>query len=307
MLRCWEAEIPEWRVGADIKWVILPRWGSVVVSEADNYRIETFSVRGVITLPAARNPTRQSVFLFNMAQMPRTTISSVANTLARSAGLTPVDIGGVFSRLKISFDDRERHNATELYLDGEDRTLDNICAHGGYLYYGFEELPMAFSQRFVYVDAAVLLTRDPRDIAVARYQTAEEAARARDKTLDVSVDDYVMSDEALSRVRHACDSYLTPIRHGLHLVQFEPSLRPNHRLDIAAMTEKLVKKLPKYLQNPQRKERRQGILDDVMRKRPTAATVSSHYGHGLHQMLQPETQEALSKALEMQLLYLGYE
>lgn len=276
-------------------------------SKEDHFRIETFSARGIITLPAARSPTRQSVFLFNMPQMPRATVSSVAHTMARSAGLTPVDIGGIFSRLKISFDDRERHNGTELYLSGDDRTLDDICAHGGYLYFGFDELPMGFSQRFIYVDAAALLTRDPRDVIVAQYQADQSKAKSHDHPAALPLDEYVLNDRVVSRIRHVCDSYLAPIRNGLRLVQFEPCLRPNRNLDIVEMAEKLAKKLPQYLHNPQRKERRKDILEETIRRRPSVTTITEHYAHGLYESLQPETQTKLNEILEMQLLYLGYE
>jgi len=184
-----------------------------------------------LALPDASDPSLQNIYFFNLYRSGSSVMEAVALALAAETGRAPVNIMQSLYDMGVEYDVADQRGNSRVYLS-EPSDLDQFARFGGYLIYGFREIPQGYAEAFEHRGAAILMVRDPRDIAISHYHaikkhsqdnlvTSKHIQGALKKAEEQSLEDYILSPDMLRFIRRICVNYAPLIRGGLKPVHYE--------------------------------------------------------------------------------------
>lgn len=210
-----------------------------------------------VKLPETTNINAQNLFMFNMYRSGSSVIESVSETLAKASNRTGLNLTRIcFSNGVELFDSRDfRKNSIFLQHDGAQ--LVKLCDFGGYVLFGFREVPFGFAEHFSHIGASLLVVRDPRDIGISHYYSVQNHAtknavekshilELRDITARMSLEEYILSDDTIAFIRRTVLCYKSMISRGLTVWKYE-DFCPSGRLDIRLFSEALLGYFKSYI------------------------------------------------------------
>lgn len=187
--------------------------------------------------PQASNPTLQSVYLFNMYRAGSSVTEAVAESLAWGGSHTPWNIVRELDNIGVNLIDPQDYSRNASYIAADRVSIDEFTRQGGYLYYGFREIPREFAERFIYTAASVIVARDPRDIGISQYSavkkhvisgaSGEDIKRLREQTGSVELEEFLLSPSTLSFLRRITQCYEPLIKRGCKLLRYEEFMTPD--------------------------------------------------------------------------------
>ncbi|WP_106207892.1 hypothetical protein [Aliiruegeria haliotis] len=279
-----------------------------------DYSHMEFEVKTRLLLPRSRIHV-QSLYIFNMYRAGSSLMEAIVESIAAVTPFTAYNIVRALDDAGVSLIDPVDYSRNTLFLDDAFHALDRIADLGGYIYYGFREVPHGYATRFDHVAAAVLLVRDPRDVLISQYSAVAkhvvsgaagaDIMKLREKTENMQREEFITSDESIAFARRIVNCYRPMIEKGMAVLRyedfFEGSEFQRHRL-----VETVVDCLADYFPEPPDVEKIAANLEiriensKALRGHGTAGT------HGMHRSLSRDCQEALVQHLRPELELLNY-
>lgn len=274
-----------------------------------------FEARVRILGPQAHKPNLQSVYVFNMYRAGSSVTEAVAEALAWGSSHTPWNIVRELDRVGVHLIDPQDYSRSASFIASDRTCLDEMTNQGGYLFYGFREIPQSFAERFTYIAASVIVSRDPRDIGISQYAaikrhaisgaSGENIKKLREQTSAVELDEFLLSDGTLAFLRRITRCYEPLLKRGCTLLRYEEFMTFDG-FDLAAYTAAVSEAIGRYLSTDRRMP---DILRNLDQRIANSKGLQGHASGGqikLWQGLSPATIKALTKALEPELRFLGY-
>jgi len=281
------------------------------------FRTEEILAKGRILVPASDSPTRQSFHMFGMYRSGSSVLEIVSQALAKAAGLTPFNVAQAIDQAGLSIIDPRDYSRSQIYIDAVGSSLDNLCAHGGYIYYGFREIPIEYGKRFVFLQASTLLVRDPRDILISQFRsvnhhTTDGASGENIKILrkvvsQKSLEEFVLSRQSIQFAKRICDCYERMISRGVKVLNFEEFFGSPKKPGIHGICNRLIDSFPSYLPISVSRDQIRAHIDSLISNSKSLKGHSTGGRIGLYRELSEVTQKKLTVRLEKQLFMLGYQ
>ncbi|MEO8241409.1 MAG: hypothetical protein ABI832_03805 [bacterium] len=192
----------------------------------------TFDTTVRIPFPQPKNLRLQSLYFFNMYRAGSSVLEAAAEAFALVTNRTLNNVTMRIYDAKIEFIDPKDYNKSSVFLADEGAPLLKICEIGGYLNYGFREVPIGFARGFSHIGASMLIVRDPRDIGISHYSAVmkhddknsvygDHVRSARDLVGRKSLEEYLLSDELISFLNRISQCYGPMIARGMPVIQYE--------------------------------------------------------------------------------------
>ena len=276
----------------------------------------TFDARLRIPFPEPTRIDQQSLYVFNLYRAGSSVVEAAAEALAIGLQRTANNVTRALYDAGTEMFDVHAYGKPSLFLADEGASLLRLCDIGGYLNYGFREVPNGFAADFAHIGASVLIVRDPRDIGISHYAAVakhddtngvygDHIRNARALAASTELGGYLLSDELLTFLRRIALCYRPLIEKGTVVVHYE-DLFVDGRFDIAALCDTLYMQFETYNDTS-------FTLDAfVANTRDRIANSKVLRGHategriGLHLDLDDDLHGAYSAALQDALDLLGY-
>jgi hypothetical protein len=189
-----------------------------------------FETRVRLLGPSPQDHTLQSVYLFNMYRAGSSVTEAVAESLAWGGEHVAWNIVRDLDAMGIGMVDPKDFSRSSAFISSKGLSFDEITRCGGYLYYGFREIPKEFALRFVYTAASVIVARDPRDIAISQFAavkkhvvsgaSGQDILRLRELTAEQQLEEFLVSDSTLSFLRRITDCYEPLLKRNCRLLRY---------------------------------------------------------------------------------------
>ncbi len=187
-----------------------------------------------LSLPKASNYNLQNLYIFNMYRSASSLTEAIAQALASVSGRVGYPLMNTLADLGVSIVDPQTFARNTMFIakDGED--LVKLCNFGGYVMFGFREVPIGFARRFTHVGAAVIAVRDPRDIGISQYYAVknhialdnpvgDHIRDLRNTTESEGLDEFLLSDETINFLTRISMAYAPLVRKGVQVIRYEES------------------------------------------------------------------------------------
>lgn len=275
----------------------------------------TFDVKARLQMPVAEAPDLQSIYVFNMYRAGSSMTEAVAIALAESSDYTPYNAVQALNAVGIGLIDHQDYNRPSVFIDDAAPTLDQLGTFGGYLYFGFREIPHGYGERFRFPDASVIVVRDIRDIGISQYAavakhavagaSGEDILRLREMTASQDLEQFLLSEGTIAFLRRISSCYRPLIHHGSTVLRYEEFMTPGG-FDTGRFLDAVAEALAPYLQLRVSREQTMEILQARM---ANSKALKGHATGGrinLHLDLPKPVHTALTNALAPELDLLGY-
>lgn len=267
-------------------------------------------------MPEARLPERQSVFAFGMYRSGSSVLEAISLALAKHSGLTPINLMGNINAAGVAIVDSQDYSRNDNFIEANADSLVSACRMGGYLHYGFREVPHEFSKKHTYIGASFLLARDPREILISQYSAVRKHAtegasgihilKLREIIEKQNIEDFVTSPDSINFAKRIVESYRPMIAKGMRVYRYEGYFNVDGKFDIVALARSIARDFDKYLSIPDSKD---ALAEEVrhitMQSQGLARQVTSGK-KSLLDKLPVESRNYLNEALGEQLHLLGY-
>lgn len=286
----------------------------VTLTRAPVRHIE-FDAKVRIMGPLATHPNLQSVYVFNMYRAGSSVTEAVAEALAFGGNHVPWNIVRDLDGSGVGLIDHQDYSRSSVFINSSHLSLDAITQEGGYLFYGFREIPREFADRFIFTGASVLVARDLRDIGISQYAAVRkhvvagasggDIERLRLETAKVNLDAFLLSANTLNFLRRIARCYEPLLRRGCKLLRYEEFVT-GQDFDLRGFTQAISDALSPYLST---ERKMQDILANLKLRVENSPELKGHATGGkvrLYQDLPDDTLQALNAALEPELRLLGY-
>jgi hypothetical protein len=275
----------------------------------------TFDVKARIQIPIAEHPDIQSLYIFNMYRAGSSVTEAVAQSLAFGSRHTEFNPVQKLDAAGVGLIDHMDYGRHSVYIDANTLSLDMLGSLGGYLYYGFREIPRAYAERFIYTAASVIIARDPRDIAISQYSAVRkhvisgasgiDILRLREVTSETDIDEFLLSEGTIAFIKRITNCYAPLLKRGCVLLRYEEFMKLEY-YDIEMFLTSVTTALGSYiqLQMPLAK-----VFHNLQQRIQNSKALKGHATGGminLYRSLSPETLIKLNKALEPELKLFGY-
>jgi hypothetical protein len=276
----------------------------------------TFDTRLRLPFPQPRNLALQSLYVFNLYRAGSSVVEAAAESLALISGRTANNLTRTFYSSGTELIDSQIYGRPLSYLADEGASLLRICEVGGWLNYGFREVPPGFAAGFSHVGAAVLIVRDPRDIGISHYHAlarhddtnqvyGEHVRQARAAAADKDLAEYLLSDELIGFLVRICESYRPIIARGVSVVQYE-QLFLDGQFDVGLLCNALFDVFAAFRDARWRDD---AFLANTRARIANSKSLQGHATAGtvaMYMDLPPQLRAAYSARLKSQLDLFGY-
>lgn len=192
----------------------------------------TFDTQLRLNIPDPQDPGLQSLYIFNQYRAGSSVVEAAAAALAWVTGRTPNNLSSRLYDLGVSYFDPQDYCRSSVHLARDGAGLLQLCDLGGYLHYGFREVPTGFAAGFTQIAAAVLIVRDPRDIGMSHYKAVHQhsmanpleaghIAKLREQTASMPLEDYLLRSDTLAFLNRMALCYAPMIRAGMTVIRYE--------------------------------------------------------------------------------------
>lgn len=184
-----------------------------------------------LVLPEAQNSHLQNLYVFNMYRSASSMTVGMASSLARLSGRVGYPLMNVLAQLGVSIVDPGTTDKPSMFVtDGA--AMRKLSDFGGYMFFGFREVPVGFSEVFDHVQAAVVAVRDPRDIGISQYYAVQKhvvfdnpmgdhITDLREQTSQQSLEEFILSDGTINFLTRICMCYAPMIHRGVRVIRYE--------------------------------------------------------------------------------------
>lgn len=192
----------------------------------------TFDAKVRIPFPLPARLDLQSLYLFNLYRSGSSVVEAAAEALSLISKRT---LNNVMRRLydaNVELSDTLNYSASITHLAENGAPLLKLCEIGGYLNYGFREVPIGFATKFRHLGASILIVRDPRDIGISHYSAVKKhdvdnivygkhVEAARGIAAGHPIHEYILTDEVIGFLNRICQCYAPMIENGVPVVRYE--------------------------------------------------------------------------------------
>lgn len=265
--------------------------------------------------PKPKHSNLQNLYIFNMYRAGSSITEVVAETLAWGSTHTHWNIVKSLDDASVGLIDHQDYTRHSVFVDDGGLSLDRIGQMGGYLYYGFREIPYEFAKRFVFTAASVIIARDPRDIGISQFSAVKRhiisgasgpnIVRLRAMVENMDLDAFLLSEGTLMFLRRITQCYAPLLRRGCPLLRYEDSVSQNG-FDKSKYIVAIADSLSPYLQLRMPMTR---LLDILQERVAVNRALAGHETGGkinMYRSLSEKTLAKLSDALLPQLKLYGY-
>jgi len=192
-----------------------------------------------LRLPQPKNLGLQSLYIFNLYRAGSSVVEAAAESLAKMSGRTENNVTKALYEAGVEYFDTKDFSKSAVYLADDGVSLLRLCDIGGYVNYGFREVPIGFGQGFSHFAAALLIVRDIRDIGISQYNSVaghveddrvygDQIRRLRVQTSKMSVEEFILRDDTIAFLNRIAMSYRPMIQRGINMVQYEDLYLDGH-------------------------------------------------------------------------------
>ncbi len=270
-----------------------------------------------LRLPEPGDPGRQSLYVFNLYRSGSSVVEAVAVSFAeRIGGLRPYNLSSALYRLGVEYFDPENYNQSSVHLRDQAQLM-RLLELGGYLFYGFREVPYGLSEAFDRTGAAALVVRDPRDIGISHYYAvakhatsnrivADQMAALRAQTGSQSLEEYILTPSTLNFLNRIGQCYRPMIERGLPVLRYE-DMYVDGAFDLRTLCRAFETAFEPYLPDDWDFE---ALIARIERAIANSDSLKGHKTGGsirTYERLDPEVLARYTEALRPSLELLGYE
>lgn len=191
----------------------------------------TFDTTLRLKLPPTQWPDRQNIYVFNLYRSASSLVVLITRALSEIIGRVPIDVTQTLYNSGTALFDTGLSGDSVSYLSDANQ-LNQLGNFGGYCFAGYREVPLAFAEGFQFHRAAMLIVRDPRDIGISQYHAVhshtdanlvagDHIRRLRAQVADVSLHDFLLSDQTTTFLRRIVMGYRPMIERGMPVVLYE--------------------------------------------------------------------------------------
>ena len=222
-------------------------------------------------------------------------------------GRTPHNLSRAFYNLGVEYFDSGNLDASSVHL-AEAEQLMKLTRIGGYLYYGFREVPPDFAAAFRHIGASVLIVRDPRDIGISQYQAvaghatdnrilATQIEALREQAEGMEMGAFLLRDDNIAFLRRIAMNYRSMIQRGINVLRYEDMFLDGH-LNLRLLAETLVEHLQRYLPDDFDFE---AFFENVQKRIENSKALKGHATGGSiynYMTLDPDLRDAYTAKLQ---------
>ncbi|MEH6645927.1 hypothetical protein [Sulfitobacter sp.] len=268
-----------------------------------------------LRLPLAPNPDRQSLYFFNLYRSGSSLTEAIAENFARSVGLMPYNLSQALYDMGVEYFDSQNYNHSSVHL-AHALQLQKLSLLGGYLFYGFREIPADWAAGFGPTDTSVLVVRDLRDIGISQYYAA--AGHATDNKVlanhitalrasiaDAALEEFVLRRDTLHFLNRIGGCYQPMVQSGMPVIQYE-DMYVDGALSLRRMCEHITTPLAPHVPDDWSFE---DFLSRTERAVAASGRLKNHKTGGTirnYEKLPADVLEAYTDKLRPNLELLGY-
>ena len=267
-------------------------------------------------VPEAKNKSLQNLYFFNLYRSGSSMVEAVAAALAQFAGRTPLNLSRDLYQLGVEYFDTQNYGQSSIYLS-DAAQLEKLTQFGGYLLYGFREIPIGFSEVFKHIGASILIVRDPRDIGISQYYAVakhatnnrvvtEQILALRKQTSEQSLEEFILKDETIAFLNRIVQCYRPIIQRGTPVVAYE-DMYLDGNFNLGLLCETVFDALGKYLPDDFSMDRFQ---ENIQKRIENSEALKGHKTGGSiynYTKLDPGVLSEYSDRLRDSLDLLGYD
>ncbi|MGJ8597916.1 hypothetical protein [Sulfitobacter sp.] len=209
-----------------------------------------------LRLPIAPNPDRQSLYFFNLYRSGSSLTEAIAVSFARSVGLMPYNLSQALYDMGVEYFDAQNYNHSSVHL-ARGQQLQKLSLLGGYLFYGFREVPLDWAEGFGPIDTSVMVVRDLRDIGISQFYAA--AGHATDNKVlsnhitalrasiaDTGLEEFVLRNDTVNFLNRIGGCYRPMVEAGMPVIKYE-DMYVDGALSLRRMCEEVTRPLVPYV------------------------------------------------------------
>ena len=269
-------------------------------------------------MPKAKNPDLQTLYVFNMYRAGSSVLAAVAPAVAVMSGRVHINITQDFNRFGVTIFDIENWRSSNIFLNGHGADLMQLTEMGGYLHYGYREIPSGFAEQFNSLAASVLIARDLRDIGMSHYRAIDKHTTTDSRVNKATIEgarqlksgknlhEYILSPELLKFLKRVGQCYKPLIEKGITIIRYEELFdEQTGNFSVPKLCARLVEAFEDFSPGLEVSE----VLDYTRRAIENSEHLKGHAtsgGFGYYRNLPPDIREKYTKALSDELSLLGY-
>lgn len=276
----------------------------------------TFDTRLRVPFPEPDDLSLQSFYIFNLYRAGSSVLEAAAESFANMSRRTPNNVTRILYDARSEFVDNHDYSKPVIYLADQGASLLRLCEVGGWLNYGFREVPLGFSSGFTQIGATLLIVRDPRDIGISHFHAlakhddthgvyGDHIRQARATAADKGLTDYLLSDELIGFLTRICEGYRPMIQRGMPVVHYE-DLFLDGEFSVALLCKSILERFSAYDDGSWSLER---FVEDTQQRIRNSKALQGHATGGSTKMylaLPDAVRDAYSERLRSSLEILGY-
>ncbi|MEO0342680.1 MAG: hypothetical protein AAF198_04510 [Pseudomonadota bacterium] len=263
----------------------------------------------------ATAPEMQSAYIFNMYRAGSSVTEAVAETLSKFSPLVPLNITRLLDQIGVEVIDHMDFRRTSVFLSASENPLVQLGEYGGFLHYGYREVPPAFSESFQFIGASVIIVRDLRDIGLSQYRavnkhittgsSGKNIKQMRQDRSDQDLESFLLSPELLEFLKRISNCYRPMIQKGVKLLKYEDFFE-NGKFNTNDFFTNIAYALADYVPL---EGQTNDIIADLDARINNSRSLKDHATSGkinLYKELDTSVQMEMTAALENELKMLGY-
>lgn len=275
-----------------------------------------FDLRLRLRLPEVRDLSLQSLYFFNLYRSGSSMVEAIAEALAVRSGRTPFNLSRDLYALGVEYFDSGdfRHSAVHI---ADPVQLTRLSDLGGYLFYGFREVPRGFAEVFTPLAASVLVVRDLRDIGISQYHAvaghatdnrilAQQINALRAQNADIPLGDFLLRDDTVAFLTRIAEGYRPMIDRGVKVIRYE-DMYSGAELDVERLCQEILGPMIPHL--PADWDFADFLREVEQRIANSSALKGHSTGGSIYnwRKLDPELQAKFGARLKPSLELLGYD
>lgn len=268
-----------------------------------------------LRLPIAPNPDRQSLYFFNLYRSGSSLTEAIAVRFAHSVGLIPYNLSQALYDMGVEYFDAQNYNHSSVHL-ARGTQLEKLSLLGGYLFYGFREVPLDWAEGFGPTHTSVLVVRDLRDIGISQFYAAaghaadnkvlaKHITALQDSLADTGLEEFVLRNDTVNFLNRIGGCYQPMIQSGMPVIRYE-DMYVDGALSLRRMCEEVTRPLAAYVPDD-------WYFEDFLSKTEQlvagSGRLKNHKTGGTirnYEKLSPDVLEAYTDKLRPNLELLGY-
>jgi hypothetical protein len=233
-------------------------------------------------MPEPRDRTLQNLYFFNLYRAGSSMVEAIGESLAQFSGRTPHNLSRELYGLGVEYFDSQNLDGSSVHL-AEGEQLSKLTRIGGYLYYGFREVPRDFAEAFRHIGASILIVRDPRDIGISQYKAvaghatdnrilATQIESLREQAESMDMGEFLLRDDNIAFLRRIVMSYQPMIQKRINVLHYE-DMYIDGNLNLRLLCETIVEHMERFLPDSFDFEK---FFDNVQRRIENSKALKGH-------------------------------